>query len=157
MGRIHVCLLCCLPVTIRGLVGSYRLQKFMHRECVFNITTEHVTHKTPNLLWYNTHFLGYWDEQPRKTTLETINTEKTLTVPETLFYRECVPFSMHGCMESMTINHHPFRVRPRPVPHFCCVRDHMGPFEDPKTRGRGHHGRTRASVDLGATLNDSFD
>jgi hypothetical protein len=23
MGRIHVCLMCCLPVTIRGLVGSY--------------------------------------------------------------------------------------------------------------------------------------
>jgi hypothetical protein len=23
MDRIHVCLLCCLPVTIRGLVGSY--------------------------------------------------------------------------------------------------------------------------------------
>jgi hypothetical protein len=23
MGRIHVCLMCCLSVTIRGLVGSY--------------------------------------------------------------------------------------------------------------------------------------
>ncbi len=23
MGRIHVCLMCCLQVTIRGLVGSY--------------------------------------------------------------------------------------------------------------------------------------
>jgi hypothetical protein len=129
----------------------------MHRECVYNITTEHVTHKTPNLLRYKTYFLGYWDDQPREIALETINTEKTLTVPETLFCRECVSFSMHGYMESMTINHHPFRVRPRPVPQFCCAREYMGPFEDPKTSGRGHHGRTGASVDLGATLTGSFD
>ncbi len=26
MGHIHVCLLCCLPVTIRGLVGSFSLE-----------------------------------------------------------------------------------------------------------------------------------
>ncbi len=30
MGRIHVCLLCCLQVTIRGLVGSFRYDFYTH-------------------------------------------------------------------------------------------------------------------------------
>jgi hypothetical protein len=30
MGRIHVCLMCCLQVTIRGLVGSYNKKTLLH-------------------------------------------------------------------------------------------------------------------------------
>jgi hypothetical protein len=41
---------------------------------------------------YRAHFSGlYRDEHPRKTSLEAINHERTLTVPETLFHRESVP------------------------------------------------------------------
>jgi hypothetical protein len=60
-------------------------------------------------------------EQPLKTALECINPEKTLTVREALFWRESVPLSMHGCMESMVIKKHTFCVRPCTTAHFCYV------------------------------------
>jgi hypothetical protein len=36
-------------------------------------------------------------QQPPKTALDTKNHEKTLAVPEALFHRESVSFSMHSC------------------------------------------------------------
>jgi hypothetical protein len=71
----------------------------MHRESAYKRAAEHVTHKTPGLLRYGAHFWGLCcDEQPRKTALESINTEKTLTVPEVLFCRESADFNarLHG-------------------------------------------------------------
>ena len=57
---------------------------------------------------HNMRSLRRLHEQPRKTALDAITHDKTLTVPEALFRRESLPVSMHGCIESMTINLHPF-------------------------------------------------
>ena len=69
----------------------------MRPESVRKSAAEDATHKTPDLVRYSAHFSGLcWDEQPRKTALEAINHEKTLTVREALFRRESVPLRMHG-------------------------------------------------------------
>jgi hypothetical protein len=57
----------------------------------------------------------------------------------------------------MNIKHHTFCARSWPPTHFCCASTHICPFEEPKARGRGQYGRTRAAVDLGATLAGSSD
>jgi hypothetical protein len=48
-----------------------------------------VTQHTTEVLYYRSPFSGlYTDEQPRKTSLENIKHENTLTVPKALFRRE---------------------------------------------------------------------
>jgi hypothetical protein len=70
---------------------------------------EHAQHKTPDFLHYCAHLSRFCcPEHPLKTTLESKNDEKTLTVREALFRRESVPLSMHGCMESMAMKQHSF-------------------------------------------------
>jgi hypothetical protein len=123
-----------------------------------NPCVPHVAPTPPELLRYCAHFSGLCcDEQPRKTALDGIHHEKTLTVREALFGRESVPLSMHSCMDSMAIKQHPFWSRPCMTPHFCGASPHIDPFEEPKTRGWGHRGRTGAAVDLRATLAGSSD
>ena len=41
----------------------------------------------------------------------------------------------------MAIKQHPFWARPCMAAHFCCASTHIGSFEEPKARGRGHRGR----------------
>ena len=78
-------------------------------ESVCKSAAEHAQYKTPDLLSYCAHLSGLCcPEQPLKTALESINREKTLTVPEALFRRESVPLSMRGCMESMAIKQDSF-------------------------------------------------
>ena len=60
-------------------------------------------------------------------------------------------------MDNMAIKQHPFWVRPYMVPHFCGTSTCVGRFEESKSRGRGHHGRTGAALDLVATLTGSSD
>jgi hypothetical protein len=43
------------------------------------------------------------------------------------------------------------------VPHFYDVSAHIGLFELSRTRVSGHHGRTGATLDVGATLVGSSD
>jgi hypothetical protein len=43
------------------------------------------------------------------------------------------------------------------VPHFCGASAHIGLFELPRTSNSGHHGRTEAALDVGATLAGSSD
>ena len=73
------------------------------------------------------------------------------TVREALFRRESVRLTMHGWMDNMAIKQHPFWVRPYMVPHFCGTSTCVGLFEESKSRGRGHHGRTGAALDLVVT------
>jgi hypothetical protein len=81
----------------------------MRPESASKSATEHAQHKTPDFLHYCAHLSRlYCPDQPLKTALESKNDEKTLTVREALFHRESVPFSMHGCMESMVIKQHSF-------------------------------------------------
>jgi hypothetical protein len=40
--------------------------------------------------------------------------------------------------------------------HFCCTSTDINSFDETKTRGRGHRGRTGTDLDLGTTLEDQF-
>ena len=125
----------------------------MRPESACKSAADHEQYKTPDPLGKCAHFARFCcPEQPRKTALEAINREKTLTVPEALFRRESVPLSLHGCMNSMKIKQHTFGARPCTPAHFCCASTHIGSFEEPKARGGGDHGRAVQAVDLGATL-----
>jgi hypothetical protein len=69
----------------------------MRPESACKSAAQDVTHTTPDLLRNSAHFSQQCrPEQPLKTTLESTNREKTLTVPEALFRRKSVPLSMHG-------------------------------------------------------------
>jgi hypothetical protein len=77
----------------------------MRPESVCKSTAQDVTHTTPDLLRNRAHFSRLcYPEQTLKTSLESTNREKTLTVPESLFRRESMPLSMYDWMESMVIN-----------------------------------------------------
>jgi len=92
----------------------------MRPESVCNNTAQHAQHKTPDFLSYCAHFSGLCcDEQPRKTALGAITHDNTLTVPESLFRRDSLPVSMHGCIESTTIKLNHFCARPYTAAHFC--------------------------------------
>ena len=81
----------------------------MPPESASKSAAEHAQHKTPDFLHYCADLSRLCcPEQPLKPALESKNDEKTLTVREALFRRESVPFSMHGCMESMVIKQHSF-------------------------------------------------
>jgi hypothetical protein len=81
----------------------------MRPESAGKTAAEHAQHKTTDILSYCAHLSRLCrPEQPPKTTPESKNHEKTLTVHEALFRRESVPLSMHGCMESMAIKQHSF-------------------------------------------------
>jgi hypothetical protein len=43
MGRIHVCLLCCLLVTIRGLVGSFMWSKELGHHLILQLSGTSMT------------------------------------------------------------------------------------------------------------------
>jgi hypothetical protein len=61
----------------------------MYRESFSKSVEEHVTQKTTDLFRYSEEISGlYGDEQSRKTTLETTNDEKTLTVRKSLLDNE---------------------------------------------------------------------
>jgi hypothetical protein len=83
------------------------------------------------------HFSGLCcDEQSRKTALDAITHEKTLTVPEALFRRKSLPVSMHGCIESMTIKLNAFWARPYTAAHFCGASTHtLARRDDSKGNG----------------------
>jgi len=76
----------------------------------------------------------------RKTSLDAITHDKTLTVPEALFRRQSLPVSMHGCIASMTIKLNAFWARPYTTAHFCGASTH--------TPG---HSRIRQQGELGTT------
>jgi hypothetical protein len=79
----------------------------------------------PDFLCYSAHFSGLCcDEQPRKTALDDIPHDKTLSVPEAIFRRESLPLSMHGFIKRMTIKLTPFSVRPYTAAHFCGASTH---------------------------------
>jgi hypothetical protein len=81
--------------------------------------------QAPDFLRYSAHFSGLCcDEQPRKTALDAIPHDKTLSVPEAIFRRESLPLSMHGCIKRMTIKLTPFSVRPYTAAHFCGASTH---------------------------------
>ena len=81
--------------------------------------------QAPDFLRYSAHFSGLCcDEQPRKTALDAIPHDKTLSVPEAIFRRESLPLSMHGCIKRMTIKLTPFSARPYTAAHFCGASTH---------------------------------
>ena len=68
-------------------------KKCMRPESACKSTAEDVTQHTTEVLRYRAPFSGLCSgEQPRKTSLEAIKHENTLTVPKALFRRESVPF-----------------------------------------------------------------
>jgi hypothetical protein len=81
----------------------------MRPESACKSAAEHAQHKTPDFLHYCAHMSRFCcPDHLLKTALEFKNHEKSLTVRESLFRRESVPFSMHGCMKSMAIKQHSF-------------------------------------------------
>ncbi len=76
----------------------------MRPESVYKSTAPDVTHTTSDLLRNRAHFSRLcYPEQTLKTSLESTNREKTLTVPESLFRRKSMTLSMYDWMESMVI------------------------------------------------------
>ena len=112
-----------LCLRAKNLASVQVLVDFKHA-CAQNssATTQHNMHSTrrPIFLCYCAHFSGLCcDEQPRKTALGAITHDNTLTVPESLFRRDSLPVSMHGCIESTTIKLNHFWARPYTDAHFC--------------------------------------
>ncbi len=61
MGRIHVCLMCCLPVKIRGLVGSYRWKIWSRSSLVL----KDLLVGTELILFGGPRYFGVWRERTR--------------------------------------------------------------------------------------------
>jgi hypothetical protein len=92
--------------------------------------------QAPDFLRYSAHFSGLCcDEQPRKTALDAIPHDKTLTVPEALFRTESLSVSMHGCIESMTIKLNAFWARPYTAAHFCGASTHTSGHSSSRKQG----------------------
>ena len=101
-------------------------QNMMSRESVSKNVEEHVRKKTPELLRYNTQILGLSrDEYPRKTTLETVNHEKTLTDTKSCSTKTVCRVSY--MVECKNVD----QVAPLPValvydPEFCVTSANIG-------------------------------
>ncbi len=93
---VCVCVCVCVVVCVVDKPTStvhVDFKKCMRPESDCKSTAEDVTQHTTEVLRYKTPLSGLWsDEQPRKTSLEAIKHENTLTVPQALFRRESVPF-----------------------------------------------------------------
>ena len=90
-------------------------------------------------------YLTYYYCKPRHVTrfLKTFQNRVFNCICKTRRVKRCLQHLQHAnrvCRsngQGLEINQHVFRARPRPVPHFCCARAHIGPFEPWGTKIKG--------------------